>query len=134
MPIILFTLLFIVASAAIPGSGMALTQEEEVPGVNPHNFSKTELCSSCHQAEPPLLNFDAVTTCTKCHSGNVGNHPVTRHPIGKMPRIKIPAILPLTDEGQMVCYTCHDPHNKSKYPKMLRVEFRKLCGSCHAGY
>ncbi|MBI4948643.1 MAG: hypothetical protein HY955_00670 [Deltaproteobacteria bacterium] len=110
------------------------SSEEGRAAESPHDFSRKEFCSVCHKAEPPLLNLDPVTTCTKCHPGNVGNHPVTRHPIGKMPRIRVPASLPLTDDGEMVCYTCHEPHNKSRHGKMLRVDFTKLCASCHAGY
>lgn len=113
--------------------GMASSEEGRVD-VNPHDYSKKDFCSVCHTSEPPLLNLDPVTTCTKCHPGNVGNHPVTRHPIGKMPRIRVPASLPLTENGEMVCYTCHEPHNRSRHGKMLRVDFTKLCATCHAGY
>lgn len=102
--------------------------------LNPHDFSKKELCAVCHTADPPALLLDPVTTCVKCHQGNIGNHPVTRHPMGMMTRIKIPSYLPLTDDGQMVCYTCHDPHRKSKHPKMLRVDYFRLCMACHVGY
>lgn len=108
--------------------------EEEPVNVNPHDYGRKELCSLCHAEDGVSLNFDPVTTCTKCHSGNVANHPVSRHPIGKVPRIAIPDILPLTKDRQIVCYTCHDPHNKSKHIKMLRVDFLKLCASCHVGY
>jgi len=102
--------------------------------INPHDFSKAELCGVCHTAEPPALLLDPVSICVKCHPGNIGNHPVTKHPIGQMTRIKIPSYLPLTEDGEMVCYTCHDPHKKTKHPKMLRVDYFRLCQACHVGY
>lgn len=102
--------------------------------INPHDFSKQALCSVCHMNEPPALLLDPVTTCVKCHHGNIGNHPVTNHPMGQMARIKIPSYLPLTEDGQMVCYTCHDPHKKTKHMKMLRVDYFRLCMACHVGY
>lgn len=102
--------------------------------VNPHSNRGKKHCVQCHQGETARLNFDPVTTCTKCHQGNIGNHPVARHPIGKAPRINLPAFLPTTKDGIMVCYTCHDPHNRSGHPKMLRVQYLMLCASCHVGY
>lgn len=100
----------------------------------PHNYAKKELCEYCHKGMPPALTFDPVTTCTRCHPGNVGNHPVTKHPVGVIPRIHIPANLPLTREGALVCYTCHDQHNRTNLQNMLRVEYYRLCASCHVGY
>lgn len=132
---LILTFLFLtIAVFSPPGACWPDTQEEGKAYTNPHNYSVKENCSYCHTAEPPMLVFDPVTTCAKCHPGNLGNHPVARHPIGKMPRIKIPVQFPLTDDREMVCYTCHDPHNKTKHPRMLRVDFNKICALCHAGY
>ncbi|MEW6380653.1 MAG: cytochrome c3 family protein [bacterium] len=40
-------------------------------------------------------------------------------------------IFPLTLSGQIGCFTCHDPHNGAKGPK-LRVESKeRLCTLCH---
>ncbi|MEW5800830.1 MAG: cytochrome c3 family protein [bacterium] len=40
-------------------------------------------------------------------------------------------IFPLTLSGQIGCFTCHDPHNGAKGPK-LRVESKEsLCSVCH---
>lgn len=108
--------------------------EEGPVNVNPHDPGDKGHCSLCHAAEMPKLLFGTVTTCVKCHPSQVGNHPVARHPIGKIPRIPTPVALPLNPQGQMVCYTCHEPHNKTRYPKLLRVEFRQLCILCHVGY
>ncbi|MCL4873513.1 hypothetical protein KJ039_05480 [bacterium] len=102
--------------------------------VNPHDFSREDLCSTCHSEQPPLLTRDPVTTCVKCHHGNIGNHPVTRHPMGLIVNIRVPAKLPLTDDGEMVCHTCHEPHGKAVHPGFLRVEYMKLCALCHTGH
>lgn len=107
---------------------------EERAEVNPHSNAARKHCSLCHTNELPKLTFDPVTTCTRCHPSNVGNHPVARHPMGKAPRINLPAFLPTTKNGLMVCYTCHEQHNKSGHPKMLRIEYLRLCASCHVGY
>ena len=101
---------------------------------NPHDYNDRSNCSVCHKEEPPALNLDPIATCTKCHPGNVGNHPVSRHPLGQTPKINVPSFLPLSKDGKIVCFTCHDPHNKSKSADLLRVDFTKLCASCHAGY
>lgn len=131
-PLVL-TLMFLIVCIPLEARG-----SEEDNGaseiVNPHNFAVKNYCHFCHKAELPALNFDPVTTCTKCHSGNVDDHPVTRHPIGKPSRIIVPSVLPLTKDGRIVCYTCHDPHNRTGFPRMLRVEYLRLCDSCHTGY
>ncbi|OGQ55992.1 MAG: hypothetical protein A3J24_09090 [Deltaproteobacteria bacterium RIFCSPLOWO2_02_FULL_53_8] len=104
---------------------------------NPHDVSGLRpSCPSCHTSAPPALSFDAVTTCVKCHSSNVDNHPVSRHPIGAKPKIPIPSFFPVSTDGRMVCYTCHDPHKKLKdgHRMMLRVDYQTLCAFCHVGY
>lgn len=116
-------------------SAPVVAEEEVMPEVvNPHNFVVKEYCSICHTKRPPELNKDPVTTCTKCHPANVGNHPVARHPMGKKVKIYTPNKLPLTEDGLIVCYTCHDPHNTSQFKNMLRVDYFGLCVSCHVGY
>ncbi len=101
---------------------------------NPHEPGDMTACGLCHTSAPPKLSFDPVTTCVKCHSGNVNSHPISRHPVGKAPRINLPSAFPLAQNGQMVCYTCHDQHNASGHKRMLRVEYDRLCVACHAGY
>lgn len=128
------SLALVLLAGTVKDSGVADEIGVQKININPHDFSKVELCGVCHTAEPPALLLDPVSICVKCHPGNIGNHPVTKHPMGQMPRIKIPSYLPLTEDGEMVCYTCHDPHKKTKHPKMLRVDYFKLCQACHVGY
>jgi len=101
---------------------------------NPHDYNDKGSCSACHKQKVPDLKFDAVTVCTRCHEGYLGNHPVAKHPIGKRPNINISRLMPLSLDGRMVCYTCHDNHNRSAYPNMLRTEYLRLCSACHRGY
>lgn len=116
-------------------SSASSAEEEGAAFKNPHNYSRKDFCEYCHKGGmPPELTFDTVTTCARCHPGNVGNHPVTKHPVGVVPKIHIPRNLPLTKEGTLVCYTCHDQHNRTGNRYMLRVEYFKLCASCHVGY
>jgi len=109
-------------------------KDEHAQAQNPHAHGDKTTCAFCHTSAPPKLSFDPVTTCVKCHSGNVDSHPISRHPIGKTPRMSMPSVFPLSKDGQMVCYTCHDPHNKTGHKRMLRVEYGRLCAVCHAGY
>lgn len=131
---LLLFMLSVMAVLPAQFAGRAWAQEEGEAFKNPHNFAKKELCDYCHKGVPPSLMFDPVTTCARCHPGNVGNHPVTMHPVGVVPKIHIPGNLPLTGEGKLVCYTCHDPHNRTNYRYMLRIEYHRLCMSCHVGY
>ena len=101
---------------------------------NPHDYGVKANCSACHTAELPELSFDAVSTCTKCHEGHIFNHPVAGHPIGKVPETGVSVVMHLSSEGEMVCHTCHDQHNRLKRKNMLRVPYFKLCASCHRGY
>lgn len=128
------SLAMVLLAGTVKDSGFAEEIGVKKVNINPHDYSKKELCSVCHTAEPPALLLDPVSICVKCHPGNIGNHPVTKHPMGQMTKIKIPSYLPLTEDGEMVCYTCHDPHKKTKHPKMLRVDYFRLCLACHVGY
>ncbi len=129
-----FFLTFIVTALASAALAMALPIKAGAGNVNPHDFSKKQFCGVCHIDTPPGLKFDTVTTCTRCHESNLANHPVTRHPMGKAPGINFSRALPLSMDGHIVCYTCHDNHNRSANPQMLRVPYKKLCDSCHRGY
>lgn len=127
-------LIWLVASVLLAATLATAEDREGLTRPSPHDFGATQYCSVCHKQPPPALNLDPMATCTKCHAGNVGNHPVSRHPLWVTPRISVPAYLPLSREGKLVCFTCHDPHNRSGIDKMLRVDFKRLCASCHAGY
>ncbi|MFQ5353446.1 MAG: cytochrome c3 family protein [Thermodesulfobacteriota bacterium] len=124
-----FVVLLFAAWLAVPSAGLAQSRD-----VNPHNWSDKTGCVSCHKSVMPALKMDSVTVCTHCHGGNLVNHPVAKHPIGKKPGINISRRMPLDRDGKLVCYTCHDNHNRSDYPNMLRVGYLQLCSACHRGY
>jgi predicted CXXCH cytochrome family protein len=107
--------------------------QEEVNYVNPHDFKNKELCIQCHRQDMPKISHDPVTTCSKCHQGNIDNHPVYRHPMKVLAsrKVLIPEGFPLTRKGYMVCYTCHDYHNTTGMDKMLWIEYKDICISCH---
>lgn len=107
--------------------------QDEAKIMNPHDFKNKEYCAKCHTADIPKLNHDPVTTCTKCHMGNIANHPVYRHPINVQPsrKVLIPPGFPLTVNDSMVCYTCHDYHNTTGMNRMLWIHKRNICVACH---
>ena len=100
---------------------------------NPHDFQDNELCSACHSEYMPRLSHDPVTTCVRCHEGNIDNHPVSRHSVMvSIPRkMLVPVGLPLSIDDKMICYTCHDYHNETGFGKMLWIEYKNLCMACH---
>jgi len=106
---------------------------EELKVMNPHDFKDKKSCARCHTAEVPKLHHDPVTTCVKCHPGNVANHPVYRHPIKVQAsrKVLIPEGFPLSVDDDMVCYTCHDYHNTVGMDKMLWIEYKDICIACH---
>lgn len=118
-----------IALFVVFGSGSVLAQEP-VP-INPHDYEKKKFCPVCH-GDIPKLNHDPMTTCVKCHPANINNHPVSHHPLlPKVSKVVAPEWMPLP-EGKLVCYTCHDYHNKSDFRRMLRIDYEILCVSCHA--
>lgn len=125
----------LIAAVAVTAFFSAIAEgQEESARTNPHDFLSKNYCGVCHREDMPKLTNDPVSTCTKCHQGNMVDHPVQRHPLGKKPGINLPGMLPLSAGGEIVCHTCHDNHNTSKFSKMLRVDFFRLCVSCHVGY
>ncbi|MBI5328578.1 MAG: hypothetical protein HZB80_09885 [Deltaproteobacteria bacterium] len=116
------------------GGSHAGAEVLDIPtSVNPHDYNKKEHCSVCHTADMPKLNHDIITTCVKCHEGNMNNHPISRHPVSVKVsyKVSIPEWMPLPQQ-KLVCYTCHDYHNKSGFKRMLRIDYETLCVSCHA--
>ncbi len=134
LQLVLAVLLSSLALCILTGSVSAQADEEEWTRKSPHDFRDKKSCVICHVSQSPELLADPVTTCTKCHAGNVGNHPVVRHPMGKAPGRMLPVSLPVSEGGLLVCNTCHEQHNKTRHPNMLRVSYFKLCASCHKGY
>lgn len=83
-------------------------------------------CFNCHKEnDAQLIIDDSIKLCNECHFHDKGNHPLLKKPERMVNH------LPLSEGGEILCYTCHDPHNNSKYPSMLRMEINSLCINCH---
>jgi predicted CXXCH cytochrome family protein len=92
-------------------------------------------CTICHGSHGMaskipggLLVKPVPELCAGCHPARVGSN---EHPIGMVPSMQIPQELPLDDQGQVTCITCHAPHGKEGYPDMLRKPPAEICQSCH---
>jgi|MudIll2142460700_1097286.scaffolds.fasta_scaffold07387_4 predicted CXXCH cytochrome family protein len=88
-------------------------------------------CSYCHitmHADAAMLLKTSLSgLCLECHSGRSGSN---EHRIDIAPSVEAVG-LPLSKDGKITCATCHDPHEKSEYPMLLRVKPSELCFKCH---
>ncbi|MBI5695795.1 MAG: hypothetical protein HZC51_08685 [Nitrospirae bacterium] len=112
---------------------------------SPHAFTDSD-CFYCHFTLPgssgvkgePLRFTDSITSlCARCHdmSGTVS------HLVDFVPsrEFRIPAGMPLDEEGRMTCVTCHDVHMPFRDPLGEKTHFlrrglsgKALCLACHA--
>lgn len=101
---------------------------------DPHAGGGQGLCTACHlalegraEAGKALGPADPISACTACHTQVPGQD----HPVAVSVRLPAPPGLPLGPNGKLVCTTCHDPHNETQFPRMLRMEVNALCAACH---
>ncbi|OQW78735.1 MAG: hypothetical protein BVN35_03520 [Proteobacteria bacterium ST_bin11] len=93
---------------------------------NPHLVSKQTPqagCADCHTATPEVkddgilltknltadqatFSKDGVAMCSSCHNPNQG------HKVGLNIDFPVPADLPLNEENDITCLTCHYTHGK----------------------
>ncbi|MCL5022589.1 MAG: cytochrome c3 family protein [Nitrospirae bacterium] len=87
-------------------------------------------CGYCHVSSAGgtdvRLKNPLAELCVGCHPERKSG---SEHRVGLSPSVKVD--LPLTKDGKMTCVTCHDPHSKGEYPKLLRVAPSALCLKCH---
>jgi cytochrome c554/c'-like protein len=100
---------------------------------NPHEvLSEGDNCVSCHLNGNPdindkdslVLKGDLVEQCAECHPDQlVTGHPVNKKHFGSR---RVP--LPLDDNEEVVCITCHSPHLpwKDKEPYIPVSIFKKI--------
>jgi predicted CXXCH cytochrome family protein len=105
---------------------VALPAEELARVKNVHAHAGAPVCQRCHQEKSALLLEDPAAHCGACHAFHSGNHPVGMPPRQMDPK----ADLPLA-QGQVACFTCHDPHDVKRNGKGLRLAFDDLCFACH---
>ncbi|MBP2679735.1 MAG: hypothetical protein H6Q82_2800 [Deltaproteobacteria bacterium] len=110
---------------------------------DPHaHFRNPDQCPKCHlstgsQPAPGRFSTGADTVCLDCHTkGNMGrSHPVNVRPEEKYRKMKVPADLPLDDDGRIMCLTCHTAHGRYVSYFLRRsspdVGFEVLCDACH---
>lgn len=102
-------------------------------------------CSACHSGRPEAgvspaesrLRLEPTRVCLVCHEGEV--HTGTKAHLGKQLLHPLdPAIareFPLTAEGTIACWTCHDVHNSAtnapRAPRRLADALAKMVRGGH---
>lgn len=104
-------------------------QRAQTAGENPHLISRQSPaaeCAGCHSATPELkggkddepfssknltidqtgFSQDGVAMCSSCHNPNQG------HKVGLNIDFPVPADLPLNEENDITCLTCHYTHGR----------------------
>ena len=108
------------------------------------------ICQSCHRPHGApekkilLMNNDKSQLCGECHSDRFAltkkqaaekrTHPVNILPGDiKIPDAMIEEGVKLSTDGEIICQTCHKPHNATKKNHLLisKNEQDSLCQSCH---
>jgi predicted CXXCH cytochrome family protein len=88
-------------------------------------------CSYCHvvsgKTPGAALKAPLSGLCFGCHPDRKN---ANEHKVDMVPSMKVEG-LPLAEDGRMTCVTCHDPHEKSGHPKLLRLKQSELCLKCH---
>lgn len=108
---------------------LLFAHQAHTAGENPHLISKqsaTGECKGCHGATPDLKELkgdeplnsknlpvdqtlfsqDGVAMCSSCHNPNQG------HKVGLNIDFPVPADLPLNQENDITCLTCHYTHGR----------------------
>jgi len=87
-------------------------------------------CGICHISHGMkslgLLKMPIIELCSGCHPLSKSND----HAVDVAPSMPVEK-LPLSKEGKITCITCHEPHGRGGFEKMLRVKPEELCGKCH---
>ena len=105
---------------------------EVVAGVeNPHDYQGQPLCQACHPNGDATLGADAIATCTRCHPVEHVNHPVGVVQVSPAPA---EVGLPLGAGGEVLCHSCHDPHDLGRFPHGFHGPVANVCQICHPGY
>jgi predicted CXXCH cytochrome family protein len=88
-------------------------------------------CDYCHtphgMAEGTPLKAPLSELCLGCHPDRKNPK---EHKVDIVPSMQVKG-LPLDKDGKMTCITCHDPHGKSGFPTLLRIDPAELCFKCH---
>lgn len=93
---------------------------------NPHNYEGAPMCPACHTGpNSTKLIAGPIATCERCHAFAHQNHPVN------VTQPTPVTTVPMGPGNLVLCHTCHEEHDMSKFPNGLRMEFTTLCLQCH---
>jgi predicted CXXCH cytochrome family protein len=128
---------------ATPAAAYTGYSTATVPGVTMSN--NTKACLSCHDGSTTVgqvYNNGTVADYKTAYAitglANLGVTLVNDHPVDITYPTKTgyvaapPATLPLSG-GNVMCTTCHDPHDNGGFPFMLRADptASAICSACH---
>ena len=131
------TVLRTLVTSALVIVGWATRADATPKGENVHQ-PETD-CAPCHaRGHAALQDNPAARTqlvpdvddrCTKCHDDEGPSHHV-----GIKPQRPVPEILPLSDQGLIICSTCHFVHGEhTPNSNFERIDNSRgaLCLTCH---
>lgn len=112
------------------------------------NLSDTQVSAPKGEDHQPFGYIASLRFyCVGCHPNKEKKHPFGIDHIGKFirnfgrhfsnkQRIRLSQaetsqIIPLTTNGQVACFTCHNPHDGQKGKKLRLKEMDLLCSFCH---
>ncbi|MDP2166874.1 MAG: cytochrome c3 family protein [Thermodesulfovibrionales bacterium] len=114
----------VIVSAIVLAASVVFADDRAVPPIKKD-------CGSCHvshkMATEVLLKSPLSELCAGCHPDRQAPN---EHVVDIVPSMPV-SNLPLSDSGKMTCITCHDPHGKGDFPKMLRARPSRICAYCH---
>ena len=98
-------------------------------------------CLRCHDRIPfkgvkSKIIPDYVEVCIECHNQYHGSNGLL-HPLGMLPRYPLPKDMPLGQNGEVTCTTCHIFHPRNSLYVGDRATFlrrsspKRLCMACH---
>ncbi len=110
------------------------------PALASHNDITRIRCLSCHVKLPfnkiaDRFSTQSIGVCQDCHR----EERITfSHPVGIPVRMKFPKDLPLSEDGKLICITCHTFHKSNYLPGYRkktylrrRVLGKRFCLICH---
>ncbi len=103
-----------------------------VPSTNPHaHFRQPEHCPKCHiyagkSLEPGRVTASSIDYCLECHLAEEGGitHPLKVRPGDRYRGVGVPQDYRLSDDGRIICLTCHTAHGPSR--SAVRVHAAQL--------
>lgn len=117
---------------------LALALAEDAP-VEAPSFHQSLPCATCHESTPeadtpPKPTVPDLELCKACHTPTP--HAGASIHLGPLPegmKAQLEAsALRISEQGEVVCMSCHDPHTQA--PKLMRLkpDTGELCRACHS--